>query len=248
MSRFRYVMSFPFLLLRDLYQLLISHLPGPTGETLRRRYWSSRLRHLGRNVIIGRGVIFENPGFTEIGDDTIIDHGVIFLAGIDASSREKKVFANRRYPGEAGVLHIGCRCHIAPSCLISAISGGVFIDDDCSVAAGSRIYAFTHHYRSFRDPADRGIVYSPRVPQDRQCMIVGAIYIARNCGLAVNTIVLPGVTLATCSFVTAGSVLLFREFSENSLVAGNPARRIGDRFRTPKVASRQPDGDEPAAS
>jgi len=43
-------------------------------------------------------------------------------------------------------------------------------------------------------------------------------------------VILPGTLLRRDSFVSIGSVVRGGEFTENSLIEGNPARRAGDRY------------------
>ena len=63
-----------------------------------------------------------------------------------------------------------------------------------------------------------------------QYMIEGPVVLGSNVGVALDAVLLPGVTIGECSFVTIGSVVN-RDFCENSLIAGNAASRVGPRFR-----------------
>ena len=57
------------------------------------------------------------------------------------------------------------------------------------------------------------------------------IVIKDNVGIALNSIVLPGVTIGEKSFVAPCSVVM-TSFKSNSYIAGNPARKIRGRFAT----------------
>src|SRR5688572_21057854 len=141
----------------DLYLGIITYLPGSAGVVLRRAFWRRRLRYMGKRVRIDVGVYLQNPAYISIDDNCWIDRNVMIMAGPDESPREKIVRANERFTGEPGTVHIGKNAHISVGCLISGIGGGVHIADDCGIAAGSKIYSFSHHYRSNRDPTDRRI-------------------------------------------------------------------------------------------
>ncbi|MCX0384689.1 acyltransferase [Clostridium perfringens] len=56
----------------------------------------------------------------------------------------------------------------------------------------------------------------------------GEIIIGNNCFIGQNSIILPGVTLANNTIVGAGSVVTKSFRSEGCIIAGNPARVIGD--------------------
>ncbi len=215
-----------------LWQMVISYLPGQIGFVLRYRYWKKRLKYLGNNVKIDTGVYFQNPAFIEIEDNCWIDKNVMILAGLDSSNREKVVIKNKDFKGEPGVVHIGKNIHIAPHCIISGISAGVYISDDCGFAANCKLYAFSHHFRSKKYPADSSFHFGPMVPPERQCLIEGPIFIGKNTGVALNSVILPGVSIPDNCFVAVNSVVYPARFSTNSIIAGNPARKIDSRFKT----------------
>ena len=223
----------------ELYEMCVSYWPGPLGDRLRYLYWKRRLHHLGERVKIDVGVYFQNPRYISIGDNSWIDRGVIILAGPDASTRERRLISNAELTLDRGSVYIGRNVHIAQYVSISGI-GGVYISDDCTIAAGSKVYSFTHHYRSEKEPWRADVAFGSQVPHDRQFMIEGPIFIAENVGVAMNSVILPGVSIGRRSFVAVNSVVK-DSFEENSLISGNPARRIKDRF-----PSGEGDGDDEA--
>ena len=213
----------------DIWQALISNFPGPVGFGLRHWFWKDRLKHLGSNVLIDCGVYFQNPEYISIDDNSWIDRGVIILAGPDRSTRARRSIPNQDFPLADGEVHIGKNSHIAPNCLISGIAG-VYLSDECNLASGTKVYSFSHHYRSDESPSDRTVVFGPRVSGDRQYMIHGPVFVGRNVGVAVQAVILPGVSIGDNSFVAINSVV-HSSFGENSLVAGSPATRLRDRFK-----------------
>jgi len=215
----------------QLFTLPILYLPGPVGNRLRYLYYKSRLRHLGRNVIIDVGVYIQNPEFVSIDDNTWIDRYVILLAGPPRGKRETLLRVNKNFTLKPGELFIGKNVHIAPYSIISAI-GGVHIGNDVTLSSGCKIYSFSHHYRSAKNPS-KVISFGSQVDPDKQCMIQGPVVIQDNVGLALNCVVLPGVTIHQNSFIFINSVV-HSDIPENSLTAGNPAKVLKERF--PKAA------------
>lgn len=221
------LLNFP----KDIYLFLISYFPGPIGFFLRFRFWKSKLKHLGSRVRIDVGVYFQNPDFIYIDDNCWLDRNVIIMAGLDITEREILKFENDDYKFEPGVVHVGKNVHIAPGCILSGISGGIYIADDCCIAANCKIYSFSHHYRSHKKPSDKSFHFGSMVPPNRQCLIVGPIFIGMNTGIALNSVLLPGVTIKENSFVSINSVVHRDKYHPNSLISGNPAKRVGNRFK-----------------
>ena len=218
-------------LLRQLQTLAITHLPGELGYELRYNFWKRRLRYLGKFVKIDTGVYFQNPQFIHVDDNCWIDKDVMILAGLDSSEREKVVIRNNNYEGEPGVVHIGKNIHVGPGCIISGISAGAYISDECGFSASCKIYAFSHHYRSRKNPGDSTIHFGPMVHQDRQCLVEGPIFLGKNTGVALNAVLLPGVSIPENCFVTINSVVGPGRYSSNSILSGNPAKKIDNRFK-----------------
>lgn len=208
--------------------MFITYLPGPIGFKLRYRFWKRHLKFLGKNVKFDIGVYLQNPQFILIDDDCWIDSNVIILAGPDLTDRKRYLIKNKKFPIDRGMVYIGKRVHIAPFSIISGI-GGVYISEDCGIAANVKIYSFSHHYKSKEEPWNKGFCFSPLVNLSKQFMIEGPIFLGKNVGIALNSVILPGVVIAEDSFVLMDSVVIV-PFRENSLIKGNPAKRINDRF------------------
>lgn len=223
----RWLFSFP----GAVWLGFITNLPGECGSSLRYGYWRIRLKSIGKSVRIDCGVYFQNPQCVSIGDNTWIDRGVIVLAGLDKSSREKIKINNPDYIYEPGHVHIGANIHIPPYCIISGIDSGVYISDGCGLAAGCKIYAFSHHYRSAKETQNKNIKFGSMAPADEQCLMSGPVYLAANVGVALNSVILPGVSILENSFVAINSVVHKGRYPANSLLEGSPARVVGERFK-----------------
>lgn len=218
----------------NIWLMFIGQMPGSAGRKLRYVFYRKRLNFLGRNAVIGEGVHFVNPEYISIDDNAWIDTGVIILAGPARGDRPTKILQNDKFPLPKGRVYIGKRVHVAPYCVISG-HGGVYVSDDCGIAAGGRVYSLSHHYRSEDAPTNRNIVFSPLADPEMQYMVEGPIVLETNVGVALNAVVLPGVTIGQDSFVLTGSVVA-ASFEENSLIAGNPAKRLKNRFEDEQPA------------
>ena len=203
-------------------------IPGGIGSRLRRTYYRLRGARFGARTRIEVGVIIDNPRYVRIGADSWLDRYAIIIAGPPGRERETRLKSGSglALPGE---VRIGDRCHIGVSTILSGI-GGLSIGDDVTVAAGSKVYSLTHHYRSWSRPADRSVAFGSMGPREHQSMLQGEVTIGSNVGIGVECLILPGVRIERASFVRPRSVVS-GNFPENSLIAGDPARREGDRFQ-----------------
>lgn len=105
--------------------------------------------------------------------------------------------------------------YIAANVLIdSTFPEGVYIQDHVYITRGAKIIAHT----TFTRPSQKlvGVEY-----------IVGSVTLEEGCYIGVNAIVLPSVTVGRCAIVGAGAVVT-KDVEPYSIVAGNPAKPIGD--------------------
>ena len=213
--------------LADVCGVFVIWMPGRIGSDLRKLYYKARGATIGRGVRLDVGVILDTPGRIRIGDTCWIDRYAILIAGIPRGDRET------RSTGESagvvrGSIEIGRRCHVGPYSVLSGL-GGLKIGDDVTLSAGSKIYTLTHHYRSWQDPSNRLFAFGSMASADRQSVLEGPIIIDFNVGIAVDALILPGTHIRAESFVRPRTTVS-GEWPPNSIIAGDPARRDGDRF------------------
>lgn len=107
--------------------------------------------------------------------------------------------------------------------------GGITIGRDAMLGPGVKIWSVNHR---FDDPGrairDQGYDYA-------------AVTIGDGCWLGLNVVVLPGVELPEGCVVSAGSVVGIKRYPPYSIIAGFPARVIGNR-REPATG---PAGEHP---
>ncbi len=211
--------SFPEWLLQDM--------PGPLGNKGRYRYWKMRMRSLGKGVTFGRGVRVGNPAWITIGANTWIDDDVVLLAGPPGESQRFTSFKkNENYSKSTGELWIGRNCHIAQQVVLQA-HGGLFVGDNSGIASGARVYTLSHHYKDLTGLAPRETVFkfTPRANGEEQALIAAPVVLEDNTALGLNSVVLPGATIKTGSWVGVLSTVT-GEIAANSIASGNPARVV----------------------
>ncbi len=231
MKKHKKLIIFLKFLLKSFYELIsfpIFYLPGPLGYKLRYNYYRKKMKYLGENVKIDVGVSIINPEYISIGSNTWIDKHVILLAGKPIVG-ERKIYrkTNNDYTGEEGELIIANDIHIAPFTIISGM-GGTYIGG--GVAAGSKIYSLSHHYRNLLDLSDNyDYNFSSMSPQKEQALISGPVVLESNSAIGLNSVLLPGVTIGKNSWIGAGSVV-HKNIPSNVIASGNPAKVITKKF------------------
>lgn len=215
----------------DLLLGLITNWPGRSGRAIRRLYWGSRLRHLGRGVAIDEGVAIENPSWISIGARTWIDRGAVLIGGPPRPGREVAHRPNPEFVGTAGELTIGQECHIGAYVVISGM-GGVQIGDGVTVSVGGRIYSLSHHYRSFERPEDETFGFGSMISDARQVLVSGPVTLETDAAVAADCLILPGSQIGRAAFIMPRSVVR-GVVASGRVVDGNPAREVGARYAAP---------------
>lgn len=216
--------------LADLVGGAVLGVPGGIGSRLRVFYYRWRGARIASGVRIDQGVVIDSPSMVAVGQGSWIDRYAILIAGAPRGGRETRMIGDPALT-VAGQMAIGARCHIGPHTILSGI-GGLAIEDEVTIAAGCKVYSLTHHYRSWRNPSDRTITFGSQVEPQRQAMLQGPVRIGRNVGVAVDCLILPGTTIGEDSFVRPGSHVS-GSWPPNSLIAGRPAIREGNRYEGP---------------
>ena len=113
-------------------------------------------------------------------------------------------------------LRLGNNVSIGLNNLINA-NGGVDMGDNVLIGPDCKIWSVNHRYEDLNIPiAEQGF-------EDRP------VAIGQRCWLGAGVIVLPGVKLGENIIVSAGAVLSSKRYPDNIMLAGNPARKIGER-------------------
>lgn len=216
-------------LLPTMWFLLVNHWPGRLGCQLRHRYYTGRLKHLGPRAVLDVGVHFVNPHLISIGDNTHVDRNVTIAAGpIRNGGRVISRKRNPHFSLEAGEVHIGSDVHIAPFAYLLG-HGGIFVGDQCGIASGACLLSVSHHHRDASAPtSNRRFVFSTRVPDENQALIVGPVVMQDRSGLGIHSIAFPGSTISSDAWVGAQSIVM-GTISENVIAGGSPATTLRKR-------------------
>jgi galactoside O-acetyltransferase len=119
------------------------------------------------------------------------------------------------YANDSGFVQIGNDCAVNTNVQIGGASGRIIIGDYVMIAANVVLRAANHGR-------------SRRIPMMRQAPIPGEIRIEDDVWIGSNAVVTADVTVARGTIVGAGAVVT-RSTEPYSIVAGVPARKIGER-------------------
>lgn len=160
----------------------------------------NRLKHCGKNVIIGKTVRIRYPELVSIGDNCIIDDFTYISAAIELKSN----------------IHIAAGCKI-----IGGRESAVSIDQYTTLSPGVVLVAGGDDYI--------GGIATPLVPLEvKGDAKIGYIHLGKHCIVGSNTVVLTNVVFGEGAAVGALS-LVKCDLEPWILYAGIPARKIKDR-------------------
>ncbi|MGZ5443019.1 MAG: acyltransferase [Thermoanaerobaculia bacterium] len=158
----------------------------------------------GRNVQIDRSVRLFNPAGVRIGSNVRIDCFSVLSAGDDG-------------------LEIGDHVHLAMGVGIFGASARVTIEDFAGLSARVVVFSGNDDYRD-------GFLTGPTVPMSYRRVTAGPVTFRRHAIIGAGSVILPGVEIGVGASVGALS-LVHRPVGDFEIVAGSPARRIGERSR-----------------
>lgn len=162
----------------------------------------SRLKHLGKNVIIGKTVRIRQPESVSIGDNTIIDDFTYISCAAE----------------------IGNNCHIASNVSISGGKGKLFMGEYSTIAAGSTIHCASSDYRQCS-------LDLPSMPAEEQFGgAVADIHISDFVIIGAHSCVLPGTTIPEGAALGAYTLIkASNKLSPYHLYVGHTCKDLGHR-------------------
>jgi len=178
------------------------------GSLLKRLYWD--LRDPAERGIYGYWLIWQVPGI--FGN---------MLRARYLAPRMKRVGTNFRVMAgcrfrSVEQLEVGDNVNIGFDNFLQA-RGGLQIGNNVSLAPGVKIWSTNHDYDD------------PDTPVEEQGHTHKPVVIGDNVFIAANAFILPGTNLGEGCIVSAGSVVGGKAYRPYSILAGNPARVIGQR-------------------
>ena len=196
---------------------------GPAGYLMRNKLYPKLIGRAGRGVQWGRHVTLRCPTHMEIGEGTMVDDDVLLDArGVSGGGFRigPRVLIARQCliqsKTDAGFIEIGEGCNIGGQSTLSSAGGirlgrNVLIAGQCYLGGG----------RYYTDRSD--------VPLSEQGLYtLGPVTIGDGVWLGAGVRVLDGVTIGENAVVGAGAVVT-RDAAANSIIAGVPAKVIGQR-------------------
>lgn len=171
-----------------LTQFVISALKNNDSliaDYLRRKIYRTQCK-------IDTGVVIKNPKNFRAGQGCALYHSCYIL-------------------NSKGKFTMGNNSHLGAFTYVNVCYGNVIIGDDVAIGPGTKIFAYSNHYRTGRK------VTEERITED--VIIKNNIFIGANCTI------LPGTVINNNVIVGAGSVVK-GTLEENSIYAGSPCRKI----------------------
>lgn len=208
----------------DWIEFFLRDFPGETGYFFRWLYYKCRMRSLGRKVRIGPGCRIKGCRYISIGDYSVLALGCTLVAGrinIRKGPSEYRKKKNSHFEYEPGHIVIGSHVYLSKNCYLIG-NGGIQIDDFCTLTPNVILLSLTNHYASFNSPTNREVGGAHEIPK-RQCYTIGPIVVRENCFIALNSILLPGVSIFEDSCVLMNSVVDGEGIGPNHVVSGNRA-------------------------
>jgi acetyltransferase-like isoleucine patch superfamily enzyme len=215
---------FPFLRYECVI-LLFSGMPGALGFFLRKVFFPSLFKKVGKGVVFGKNLTLRHPKKITIGDNTFIDDNVV----LDAKGEDNQ-----------GIT-VGENVYIGRNTILSCKEGSIFLDDFCNISANCMLlseteirlgkycflagqcYLVAGGNHTF-DDTSVPIMFQPSYSK-------GGITVGEDVWLAAGVIVLDGVNVGKGTVVGAGSVVT-ESLPDYCIAVGSPAQKIKDRKTT----------------
>jgi acetyltransferase-like isoleucine patch superfamily enzyme len=205
---------------------LIRNISGTLGRKIRAFYYKHRLGDCGENIFIDIGVIIADPKYVFLGNNVWLDNYVLILSGPPSGDRKIYRKKNVNYHFNEGELHLSDNVHIAPFVVIQS-HGGVSIGPNCGIASGSKIYSFSNHYKDLNYPEDPGpFHFTPLAPLQNQAYILASVVLEGDNAVGLNSVVLPGTTLPSGTWLGTGSFIQGSNSEKESIYSGDAAKFI----------------------
>lgn len=114
-------------------------------------------------------------------------------------------------------INAGDNFHIGTECFLQG-AGGIQIGNDVLLGPGVKIWSTNHSYKKVD------------IPIHLQGYENKEVIIGDDVWIGANAFVMPGAVIGSGSVISAGSVVGGKVVPEKSILAGNPARKIGSRI------------------
>lgn len=203
-------------LINHFLQDIIRNLSGPLGVRLRRWFYYSKFQQCGSHLVISEGVYIDQPENVSLGNHVWLDKGVIIVTG-----KSNRPNINRKgKTHNLGKLTIGDNVHVGIRSILQA-HGGITIGDSFTCGSDSKIYTLSNDVSLSENGTHHADITKLFYREN-------SIEIGNNVWCGMNTIILAG-PIGNNVFLQSNSVC-YTSIEENSIVSGNPAKKIKQRF------------------
>jgi len=209
------------LLHHELVISLFGNFPGGLGFILRRLFYPSLFKQMGKGVILGKDISLRSPQRIRLGERVAIDDGCLIDARGDGETgviiEEEVIFGrNCTIQAKYGPIRIGRKTNIGPHCVMSATSE-VILGEQLLIGALCYIGGGSYHSDRIDIPIMEQGVYSK-----------GPVIIEDDVWIGAHSVILAGVHIGRGAVIGAGSIVT-RDIPTLSVAVGNPAKVIRKR-------------------
>lgn len=208
------------LLKYEVLTTLLSSIPGAAGFLLRKMTYGLLIQSKGRGLAIDRHVSLRCPDRISLGDNVFLDAQSVLDAKGPGSSI---ALGNSVLIGRGTILScreghitIGNTVTIGPGSYLRAGLGPVEVGSQVTIGAHSILISGSPDYRNLD------------VPMHKQVGSAEGVRVKDDVWMGVGVKVVDGVSIGTGSVVGAGAVVL-EDVPDYAIVAGVPAKKIGER-------------------
>lgn len=200
----------------ELATLLLNNISGGLGYVLRKKFYPTLFKKVGKGAIFGKGIVLRHPGKITMGDGVAIDDYSLLDAsgaGEEGVSLGDNVIVSRNcvIQGKTGAVVIGKKTDIGCNTIISS-GNGIFIGSHVLIAGNCYIGGGRYISDCLDIPMMEQGVYSK-----------GAVMISDDVWLGAGAIVLDGVKIGKGCIVGAGAVVT-KDLPDYSIAVGVPAK------------------------
>jgi acetyltransferase-like isoleucine patch superfamily enzyme len=222
--------SFWGLIKYEIITSILGPFPGALGLFLRKIFYPTLFREVGKGVVFGRNIVIRSPQNISLGNQVLIDdYSVIDArgAGDKGVVIGDQVIINRSSSIQAklGEITIGSFTDIGMFSVVHS-QGGVYIGEMVTLGGGCKISGGRFQVnRTANDEEEAAENFALR---EQMRFSSGPIKIKSKSILGMGAIVLDGVEIGEGCVIGAGSVVI-ENIPEYSVAAGSPAKVIKKR-------------------
>jgi len=205
----------------SFYKTVFMNDPSNHAALLRKAYYATKFKSMGKKVYIGAGVKIVNPEYISIGENVCISDGVTLIArgeggitiGNNVSLRDRVYLDTENK--DTGYIRIGDHVYIGTGTTLFGHMG-LEIGDHALLAQNITLTPYSHYY----DDPNANII-----TQGGRCQ---KVTIGRDVYIGMGVCIMYSGSVGDGSVVGAGSVVV-KPIPEYSVAVGNPAKVIKKR-------------------